>query len=273
MTIGIIGLGVVGKAVRAFHKSRGDALITYDIAYNTDEDFDALDQGAEVVFICVPTPLGENGELDCYAVTETVARFKQPHTIIIKSTVMPGTTDTLQEAFPEHSIFFVPEFLDSDTAVDDYAKPRRQAIVGVPACRIENHQMYRPGGTIEQQVQAVVPCIENWWYCLAARQAELLKLATNTFYAFRVVYSNALYDLGLTQDSLYVLRADNRIGDWGFEVLHKGYRGYGGACLPKDSTALATFARSEHQTFLSNTLRSMTTYNDWLRTQHATTEE
>jgi UDPglucose 6-dehydrogenase len=252
MNIGIIGIGVVGKAVKAYHDSRGDEVWTYDIATDRQDALETLDKKSKVIFICVGTPLGVDCKLDCSAVYDAVSNIKRPHTIIIKSTVMPGTTDTLQEQYPQHRMFFIPEFLDADTAVGDYAKPKRGNVIGV-AGRRKIHLHWRvlfdrllPGYATERSKDAVIwpmartiDRVDNLF--MPAREAELLKLATNTFYAFRVIFANMLYDLGMSQSGINAVFANPRIGDWGCQILHKGYRGASGACLSKDPIAFATF--------------------------------
>jgi UDPglucose 6-dehydrogenase len=257
MNIGIIGLGTVGKAVKAFHDSRGDGVWTYDIATDSDGDFRTLDELAEVVFLCLPTPLGANGLLDCKVVTESVCKLNQSHTVIIKSTVMPGTTDALQQAFPQHRLFFVPEFLDAATAVEDYAKPRRSHVVGHPrGCDVE------PLAEADQFAYHILPSEDNnaTYYWLPARDAEVLKLWTNTYYMIKVVLSNVLYDVGLSQESIDAAHDNPRIGDSHSQVWHRGYRGASGPCLGKDPQAFAKFLR-ETKGACAHILDHLLTYN------------
>jgi len=81
---------------------------------------------------------------------------------------------------------------------------------------------------------------------MSARQAELLQLATNSFYALKVAFFNQLYDIGLTQETLTALADDPRIGKSHYEIVHKGYRGFGGACLVKDSRAMLQLFRNTY---------------------------
>jgi UDPglucose 6-dehydrogenase len=255
MDIGIVGLGVVGKAVKAYHDSRGDEVWTYDIATDGAEALEALDNNADVVFICVGTPLGDDGKLDCSAVYDAVGNLTQKHTIIIKSTVMPGTTDAIQTKYPRHRVFFVPEFLDADTAVEDYATPKRSFVVGTPASKTRTAEL------LDAPIKASP--VRLPMYCLDAREAELLKLATNTFYAFRVVFANMLFDLGMSQNGINAVFANPRIGDWGCDVHHRGYRGAAGACLSKDPIAFATLL-NESTNEASTVLDAALAYNKHL---------
>jgi hypothetical protein len=80
-----------------------------------------------------------------------------------------------------------------------------------------------------------------------ARAAEIVKYAVNSYYAFKVIYANTLYDLCRQIGANYdVVRAglthDSRIIDSHFDVMHGGFRGYGGKCLPKDVKTLSWHA-------------------------------
>lgn len=237
MKIGIVGQGVVGKALRAYYEGHHE-LWTYDIKTDSEDDLAELNTNSEVVFICVGTPTAKNWHegLDCSQVYAAVDRLTGSKTVIIKSTVMPGTTDAIQAKHPEHCVFFVPEFLDEDTAVEDYAHPRRPHVIGYPVSRwtarfsICEYHWYR-----------LLPerCASR--HDLPAKQAELLKLATNAFYALKVTFANQMYDAGMTQEALDAMGCDFRITPWGFKIEHKGFRGFGGSCLPKDTSALREY--------------------------------
>jgi len=258
MNIGIIGLGVVGSAVRAYHLSRGDTVLTYDIKTDGPDALKRIDYDCDVVFVCVGTPLGEDdGMLDCKNVHDAVKSLTQPHVVIIKSTVMPGVTDYLQGEFPKHRFFFVPEFLDAATAVEDYAKPRRSHVVGHPrGCDVE------PLAEADQFAYHILPSEDNnaTYYWLPARDAEVLKLWTNTYYMIKVVLSNVLYDVGLSQESIDAAHDNPRIGDSHSQVWHRGYRGASGPCLGKDPQAFAKFLR-DTKGACAHILDHLLTYN------------
>ena len=83
---------------------------------------------------------------------------------------------------------------------------------------------------------------------LPAKAAELVKYAINSFYATKVIFGNLLYDvaesLGVDYaDVKSAFVSDKRIADSHFEVMHGGYRGFGGKCLPKDLKALRDFGK------------------------------
>lgn len=248
--VGIIGLGTVGVAAASYYADADYEVIGYDPAYNGPERFAELNEQCHTVLICVPTPAGAHGTLDCSAVEQAVASLHGKKQVFIKSTVNPGFTDYLQEKITRHSIYFWPEFLDEDTACADFKNPRRPHIVGVPKSRINTDFKLPPADFWPKFYHA---------QAIDALQAELLKLGTNFYYALRVGFANAMYDMGMTQETLNLLRKDWRIGDWGLQVFHKGYRGFGGKCLPKDVSALYAHSGAD-QPLLS----ALITYNSSL---------
>ena len=249
MKLGVLGMGVVGNALYDYYRNSHEVW-TYDKARDTESDLLALNRNAEVVFVCVSTPYAGGGRgLDCSEVFNAVGFLCGSKTVIIKSTVNPGVTDAVQEQFPQHNVFFVPEFLSENTAAEDYAKPRRSHVVGVTR---DNTVIYSPLFHLLPRCGCSSECIDTGrviytdnvecWE-LRAKQAELLKLATNTYYALKVTFANQLYDCGATQDMLDALANDPWIQPSHFNVEHKGYRGFGGMCLVKDTLALADYMR------------------------------
>ena len=233
--IGIIGVGVVGGALRAFLEKDGLRPLLYDPGRGLGSLADV--DSADLVFACVPTPYRAGTGFDADALYETVAGLSGSKTIVIKSTVLPGTTDGLQDRYPQHRFLFNPEFLRESSAVEDFLRPDRQ-IVGFA------RQWHRPAAEAVLRLlprapyEAVVP----------SRSAELIKYATNSFLALKVIFGNELFDLSRAlgieyEDVRDGLAADLRVGPSHLDVHDGGYRGYGGKCLPKDTMALLDLAR------------------------------
>lgn len=231
-TIGIIGGGVVGQAVAAFFKTAK----IYDKFKPLDKIEDVLKQ--DLIFICVPTPY-ENG-FDRSYLEDAFSHFKNfaEKIVVIKSTSLPGTTDYFQEQYPNLKVLFNPEFLTEKTAVYDFINPDKQLV----------------GYTEKSQdvAQAVLEILPDAPYkkIMPAKAAELVKYAINSFYATKVIFGNLLYDiaesLGIDYaDVKSAFVADKRIADSHFEVMHAGYRGFGGKCLPKDLKALRDFGEQQ----------------------------
>ena len=224
--IGIMGVGMVGGAVaRIFDKP---------LVYDPHKGIGSLEEinQADVVFICVPTPYDEErGGFDLSIVEEAIGNLKDGKIIVIKSTIVPGTTESFQEKYPQHRFLFNPEFLTEVTADQDMRYPDRQ-IVGY------TDKSYSVAGEL-MQILPMAP----FERMMPATEAEMVKYFGNTWFATKVVFANQMYDickaLGINYDSVKdAAAADKRIGRSHLVVLHKGYRGYGGKCLPKDTRAL-----------------------------------
>lgn len=233
--IGIVGVGMVGGAVkRYFEKKEGVELFLYDKGRGVGSPEEV--NKAEIVFVCVPTPYLKDGRgFDLSYVEETMNMLKGEKVVVIKSTVMPGTTEMLQQKHPHHKILMNPEFLTEETADQDMMYPDRQ-IVGYT----EKSQ------TVAGDVMQLLP-LAPFERILPATEAELVKYFGNTWFAVKVSFANQMYDLaqalGVDYDRMVeAAAADKRIGRTHLNVWHKGYRGYGGKCLPKDIKALIQLA-------------------------------
>ncbi len=236
MKIGVIGLGFVGGAVQSWFESRKQPLKLYDKFKNVGS-VDEVNE-ADVVFVCVPTPYHADGRgYDDSAVRDSLQNLQGEKTVVLKSTILPGSTEKFQKEFPRHKVFFNPEFLVARTAKEDFIKPDRQ-IVGYT----ERNKSLAEG------VLEILPDAP-YKKVLPATEAEVIKYFGNVFLSTRVIYANQMYDLcqalGVDYNEVKeAAGADPRIGTSHFDVHHDGYRGYGGACLPKDTAALLSLAKS-----------------------------
>jgi UDPglucose 6-dehydrogenase len=194
-------------------------------------------RAAEFVFLCVPTPPGEDGRADMSIVEDVVreiAPVLRPGSVVInKSTVPVGSTALVERLLAEAGVpagaigvASNPEFLREGTAVRDFLEPHRVVIgcqdTGV-AVRVS--ELYR-------SLQAPILVTD-------AASAELIKYASNAFLATKVSFINEIANLceAMSADVREVALGvgyDPRIG---FEFLHPG-PGFGGSCLPKDVAAL-----------------------------------
>jgi UDPglucose 6-dehydrogenase len=183
----------------------------------------------------VPTPY--NNGIDLSAVNETLKKLadRQNKIIVIKSTVIIGTTEKLQAQYPNLKILFNPEFLDNNTAIQDFAKPDKQ-IVG-----------------FTEQSKAIAPEILEmlpdapYKKIMPARAAEMVKYMVNTYYTTKVIFGNLIYDIcqatGVDYDQVRkAFESDRRVAPGNFDVWHGGFRGFAGKCLPKDLESFIEFA-------------------------------
>ncbi|MEK7479042.1 MAG: hypothetical protein AAB634_00695 [Patescibacteria group bacterium] len=235
--IGIIGLGYVGTPIRQWFRGRG-----YEVfAYDTFKHIGSVEEVncADVIFVAVPTPFHEDGRgHDDSAVRESLEHIKDGKVVVIKSTVVPGSTKKFQEEYPEKTILFNPEFLRAKFAEEDYLHPNIQ-VVGYASDM---------GKEIAPKILELLPKAD-FSEIITSTEAEVLKYWVSSYLATRVVFANEIYDLcNALGDADYnavknCLTHDPRIGNSHWDVLDDGYRGYSGACFPKDVQAFLQRAR------------------------------
>jgi UDPglucose 6-dehydrogenase len=187
---------------------------------------------AEVVFLCVPTPMGAGGAADLTAVEAVAAdvRFLLPAGCVVvnKSTVPVGTAARTAELLgrPDVAVVSNPEFLREGSAVEDFLNPDR-IVVGCDA------------QDAAERVAALYARLGAPTVLTDAASAEMVKYAANCFLAMKLSYVNAIAELceRFGADVLDVTEGigyDRRIGQ---SFLQPG-PGWGGSCLPKDTHAL-----------------------------------
>jgi UDPglucose 6-dehydrogenase len=192
--------------------------------------------GAEFVFLCVPTPQGEDGSADLSyirAVAEEIGPHLDAEAIVInKSTVPVGSTRVVEQHLGRDDVVVVsnPEFLREGSAVHDCLHPDR-IVIGS-----EDQAAAIKVGSLLEGVQA--PLIVT-----APASAETIKYASNAFLATKVSFVNAIANLceavgADVREVILGMGYDKRIG---FEFLKPG-PGWGGSCFPKDTRALVRIA-------------------------------
>ncbi|HTM69162.1 MAG TPA: hypothetical protein VL426_07810 [Candidatus Binatia bacterium] len=227
--IAVMGVGWVGGALARWFDDAGFAPLRYDPPKGLGSREELAD--ADIIFVCLPTPYdAAAGGFDLSFVREGVASVPGARTIVIKSTVLPGTTEALQKEFPQHRFLFNPEFLRQSTADEDLRNPDRQIVGTTAASRGD-----------ADAVMAALPKAP-FSRVTSATEAETVKYFGNCFLAMKVVFANQVFDvcerLGVDYDLVKdCAAADPRIGESHLQVLHDGYRGYGGSCFPKDMRA------------------------------------
>ena len=191
---------------------------------------------SDFVFLCLPTPQGEEGRADIGAVLEVVGEISEiipPQTIIItKSTVPIGTNASIQATFQRNDVLIAsnPEFLREGVAVTDFLQPDR-IVIGA-----SNKEVSDRVAALYSEIDA--PIIE-----VDLASAETIKYATNSFLATKVSFVNGLAAVceAVGADIEAVTRglgSDQRIGS---RFLQPG-PGWGGSCFPKDMQALVRIA-------------------------------
>jgi UDPglucose 6-dehydrogenase len=240
MKVGIIGLGWVGGTVRQWFERDGCYGITELCLYDKFKHIGSVDEvnRADVIFVAVPTPYIVGKGYDDSAVCDAISNIQDGKVVVIKSTVMPGSTARFQFKNPRKTILFNPEFLREKTAVQDFNKPDRQ-IIGYDSAS---------GKSWAQEVLDILPAAP-YRRIIKSEEAELVKYFGNVFLASKVIFANQLFDICVATDVDYnVVREaaaqDVRIGSSHLDVWDNGFRGYGGHCFPKDTRALLQYAQS-----------------------------
>lgn len=237
MKIGCIGQGWIGKNYANDFEARG-----YDVTrYALEEPYvrnKSKMSTCDIVFIAVPTPTTPEG-FDDSTIKKVLPLIGKGKIAVIKSTIIPGTTERLQQLFPDICVFHSPEFLVESSAAYDAAHPNRN-IIGIP--HMDN--MYR------EKAEAVLSVLPNAPYTkiMSARDAEFVKYAGNCFLFTKVMFMNVLYDVVTSMEANWssvreALVHDPRIGVSHSEPVHQGGRGAGGHCFIKDFEAFRELYR------------------------------
>jgi UDPglucose 6-dehydrogenase len=232
--IGIVGNGFVGES-QAFAFSPISDIKIFDIdpvkATHTLEE--TLKQ--DFIFICLPTPMKENGEQDISYIENFFNTVSNQKAIfVLKSTVLPGTTKKLQDKYGL-KIVFCPEFLTEKTAKLDMLTQSRIILGG------EKQWCSKVLGLFKARFG------EKHYILTNSITAELVKYMANTFLAVKVSVVNEFYKLSEQLDvdwdkALEGFVSDPRIGNSHSQVPgHDGKLGFGGTCFPKDINAMIQF--------------------------------
>ena len=217
---------------------------------NFTTDLAAAIENAEVIFLALPTPPGEDGSADLsyiLGVAEDLSTMIKSYKVVVdKSTVPVGTAEKVHARLAKHldeSMFDVvsnPEFLREGVAVDDFLKPDR-VVIGTSSEKAQKimKQLYDP---FVRQGNPVIFMDE--------RSAEMTKYAANSYLAARISFMNEIANLcervGANVDMVRKgMGSDSRIGK---RFLFPGV-GYGGSCFPKDVQALYKTAGENNYDF------------------------
>ena len=239
--VGVLGNGFVGEAITFAFSTLADMYV-----YDTDPSRCLNDIGSvhncDFVFVCVPTPMFEDGSQDLSYVKSAFEKASEKPIYILKSTVLPGTTMELSKKHPNFKIIFSPEFLTERTAKLDMLTQSRIILGGDLSLTEKAKVLFNKRFKIKNIIQT------------DSKTAELTKYMNNTFFATKVSIMNEfklLCDkIGANwEDALRGFVSDGRIGDSHLNVPgHDGKLGYGGTCFPKDINALLSFSKKHNIT-------------------------
>tara|TARA_B100000886_G_scaffold288628_1_gene213568 strand:- start:10548 stop:11420 length:873 start_codon:yes stop_codon:yes gene_type:complete len=246
--IGIIGKGFVGSAVaHGFSDQTGYSTEIRIYDKNPARSYNTLESAindSDFIFLSVPTPASNTGEIDLSIVEESLTEIddinkNDNNIILLRSTVIPGTSKMLQNKFPKLRIVFNPEFLTERSALFDFINQSRVILGGEPAHteKVKNLYQHRFG--------EFLPVIQTNY-----ETAELIKYMNNLFFATKVSFLN---EMKLVADKTNVdwelamqgFVMDGRVGHSHLAVPGPdGKLGFGGSCFPKDIQAMIAFGES-----------------------------
>lgn len=241
--VGVVGWGIVGKATgEAFGTDPTNKIFWYDKNVKGPFSFDEVIKKSDFIFVCVPTPMfRDSSGIDLSVVRGVVKKIAlkiagTKKILIIKSSVVPGTTRAFSKKYPKVHFAMNPEFLTEVNAEWDFMHPDR-VVVGAEneADAIEIVRLHKR--ILPQEVKMFVT---------DSTTAEMVKYMANTFLTTRTLFANEMKvmadELGINYDDVKkMVGADSRIGEWGLSV--SPFRGVGLKCFPKDTVALLGLAR------------------------------
>ncbi|MFA5021159.1 MAG: hypothetical protein WC517_03830 [Patescibacteria group bacterium] len=238
--IGFIGQGWIGKNYADDFEKRGYQTVRYSLEEPYVQNKEKI-KDCDIVFIAVPTPTTPEG-FDDSIVRKAVSGVGLGKIAVIKSTLKPGTTRSIQKQYPEILVVHSPEFLSRSTAALDVAKPI-QNIIGMP----DSNDSYR---RVAELVLSILP--EAPSMVVSAETAELYKYVHNTSLFARSIFMNVLYEIAerlnvdwddikqaIQNDPMIAFQTPT-VSHWHIEPRHVGGRGIGGDCHIKD---METFSR------------------------------
>jgi UDPglucose 6-dehydrogenase len=239
MRLGLIGNGFVGEAIYENLKHDYDFLI-YDKKPEKSNclNIGELTAATDIIFIALPTPMNLNGECDLsiiFAAFYEIEKTYNNNIIVIKSTILPGTSREISEKYPNMRIVFSPEFLTEANHIEEF----------------RNYNIMIFGGASNDTekcvsvLKSVIP--DKQYFTTDWETAETVKYFINTFLATKVSFANEMKQIcslvGTNYDNITRLALyDERIGKTHFQVPGPdGFSGFGGKCFPKDLNAMIHF--------------------------------
>jgi len=238
--IGIIGNGFVGSALEfGFSPVANIKIYDKDPLKATDR-LETVINKSDIIFVCVPTPMNPDGSISLKIVRSVFDEISEisnkNNVVVLKSTVVPGTTDDLAKMFPKLNIVYNPEFLTERKAKFDFLNQARVILGGAWPYTERVKDLYKT----------------RFMHCNVVstdyRTAEFIKYFGNVFFALKVSFANEMKifadKLGVDwEKALYGFVADGRVADSHLHVPGPdGELGFGGSCFPKDLNAFITLA-------------------------------
>ena len=247
MKIGIIGKGFVGSAVLngfSIDENFKSGIKIYD--KNPDLSSHTLAEtlnSSDVIFLSIPTPSNIDGSISLKNINNCLQEINEvnekDNIILLRSTMVPGSTQYFSEKFPKLNFVFNPEFLTEKNANYDFVNQSRIILGGKKELTSKVAQLYN------LRFDNSIPIIETNF-----ETAEMIKYMNNCFLATKVSFMNEMKMLADKSNvdwkvAVNGFALDKRVGSSHLDVPgHDGKLGFGGSCFPKDIQALIHYAKS-----------------------------
>lgn len=244
LRLGVIGAGFVGDAVINGFSTDNVAIHIVDPKYTVTDIPTCVNAKPDIIFLCLPTPSNPDGSVNVDTVSLTLDHIEllgYKGVCVIKSTITPDHLNNFKNY--NLRIVYNPEFLTEANAHADFINPHMQVLGGDWSDCIEVEKAY-----VQYSKVKTVPT-----YKTDIVTASLIKYTINSWLATKVTFMNELHKLHSVSGAestwdqfTEILKTDSRLGQTHFQVPGPdGDFGFGGHCLPKDTSAFLHYAESQ----------------------------
>tara|TARA_A100001015_G_C14814998_1_gene642324 strand:+ start:60 stop:923 length:864 start_codon:yes stop_codon:yes gene_type:complete len=262
MKVSIIGYGFVGSALEKALINVEKCVI--DPKFNTEIE-DLRGFNPDIIFICVPTPMGNNGSQDLTIATKVLKNIKKlslQSLVVMKSSIVPSKAKEMSSIIDR--FVYNPEFLREKHALEDFINSELILFGGQETHCKQLADFYSKHTICKSKSYSFTDVI-----C-----ASLCKYTINSFLATKVIFFNQIRDVfdesGTNEEwnnFTKILSKDTRIGNSHMSVPgHDGRKGFGGACFPKDTSALLNYSKSINEEF--KLLKKVIKFNNIIRVDY-----